>query len=168
MRKFISLCLVWVTLVGLSGCTPEYNWRELSVADERAVIMFPARTKVEQRKIEVEGLSLTFSLSSSAVGDAVFSVGSAALDESVTAAKAQALVDAFVRALARRVGQSAPPQAANGEPFTLETVVNGRPSLLMGRVLVHRGMLIQVVVSGPTQSLSRENASDFMRSLVLR
>jgi hypothetical protein len=168
MRKFISLCLVWVTLLGLAGCTPEYNWRELSVADERAVVMFPARTKVEQRKIEVEGLSLTFSLSSAAVGDAVFSVGSAALDESVTAAKAQALVDAFVRALSRRVGQSAPPQAATGEAFTLETVVNGRPSLLMGRVLVHRGMLIQVVVSGPTQSLSRENASDFMRSLVLR
>ena len=168
MRKFISLLIVWVTLVGLSGCTPEYNWRELSVADERAVIMFPARTKVVQRKSEVEGLSLTFSLSSAAVGDAVFSVGSAALDESVTQAQAQALVEAFVRALSRRLGQNAPREAATGEPFTLETVVNGRPSLLMGRVLVHRGMLIQVVVSGPSQSLSRENASDFMRSLVLR
>jgi hypothetical protein len=168
MRKFISLFIVWITMSGLSGCTPEYNWRELSVADERAVIMFPARTKVEQRKIEVDGLSLTFSLSSAAVGDAVFSVGSAALDESVTATQAQALIDAFVRALARRLGQTAPPHAATGEPFTLETAVNGRPSLLMGRVLVHRGMLIQVVVSGPTQSLSRENATDFMRSLVLR
>jgi hypothetical protein len=102
------------------------------------------------------------------VDDAVFSVGYAALDEAVDPAKAQMLVEAFVQALYRRVGQSVPPQALSGEVFTLETDVNGRPSRLLGRVLVHRGMLIQVVVSGPTQSLSRENASEFMRSLVLR
>ena len=168
MRKLISLCLLWVTLVWLSGCTPEYNWRELSVADDRAVVMFPARTQTEQRKIDVQGMNLAFSLTSAAVGDAVFSVGYAALDEIVDPAKAQMLVDAFVQALYRRVGQSVPPRAVAGEAFTLETDVNGRPSRLLGRVLVHRGMLIQVVVSGPTQALSRENAAEFMRSLVLR
>jgi len=168
MRKFISLWLLWVPLVWLSGCTPEYNWRELPVADDRAVVMFPARTQTEQRKIEVQGLTLAFSLTSAAVGDAVFSVGYAALDQTVDPAKAQMLVDAFVQALYRRVGQSVPAQAVSGKVFTLETEVNGRPSRLLGRVLVHRGMLIQVVVSGPTQSLSLENASEFMRSLVLR
>jgi hypothetical protein len=127
-----------------------------------------ARTQTEQRKIDVQGLTLAFSLTSAAVGDAVFSVGYASLDETVSPAKAQMLVDAFAQALYRRVGQSVPAQGAAGEVFTLETDVNGRPSRLMGRVLVHRGMLIQVVVSGPTQSLSRENASEFMRSLVLR
>ncbi len=168
MRKFISLCLIWVPLVWLAGCTPEYNWREQSVAEERAVVTFPARTKTEQRKIEVEGLSLTFSLTSAAVGDAVFSVGYAALDDSVSAAQAKSLVSAFVRAISRRVGQNTPDQAALSELFTFESDINGKPSLLMGRVLVHRGMLIQVVVSGPVKSLSRENASEFMRSLVLR
>lgn len=168
MRKFISLCLIWVPLLWLAGCTPEYNWREQSVAEERAVVTFPARTKTEQRKIEVEGLSLTFSLTSAAVGDAVFSVGYAALDDSVSAAQAKSLVSAFVRALSRRIGQNTPDQATSGELFTFESDLNGKPSLLMGRVLVHRGMLIQVVVSGPTKSLSRENASEFMRSLVLR
>jgi hypothetical protein len=168
MRKLISLCLLWVPLLWLSGCAPEYNWREQSVAEDRAAVMFPARTQTEQRKIDVQGLTLAFSLTSAAVGDAVFSVGYASLDETVSPAKAQMLVDAFAQALYRRVGQSVPAQGAEGEVFTLETDVNGRPSRLMGRVLVHRGMLIQVVVSGPTQSLSRENASEFMRSLVLR
>ncbi|MBZ1350352.1 hypothetical protein KZZ10_06805 [Alcaligenaceae bacterium LF4-65] len=168
MRKFISLCVLWVTLGWLSGCSPEYNWRESSVAEERAVVMFPARAKTEQRQIEVEGVSLTFSLTSAAVRESVFSVGYAKLDDNVSAIKAQALVDAFVQALARRAGQAAPAQAASGGIFTLESQVNGKPSRLMGRVLVHRGMLIQVVVSGPTQSLSLENASDFMQSLVLR
>jgi hypothetical protein len=73
-----------------------------------------------------------------------------------------------VQALSRRAGQAAPAQASSDGTIALETQVNGKPSRLMGRVLVHRGMLIQVVVSGPTQSLSSENASDFMRSLVLR
>ncbi len=168
MRKFISLCLLGVPLVWLSGCSPEYNWRESSVAEERAVVMFPARTKTEQRQIEVEGVSLTFSLTSAAIGESVFSVGYAKLDDNMSSIKSQALVDAFVQALSRRAGQAAPAQASSDGTIALETQVNGKPSRLIGRVLVHRGMLIQVVVSGPTQSLSSENASDFMRSLVLR
>jgi hypothetical protein len=54
------------------------------------------------------------------------------------------------------------------EIFTLETVVANKPSLMMARVVVHRGMLIQVVVSGPKQSLSNENALEFVRSLRLK
>jgi len=55
-----------------------------------------------------------------------------------------------------------------GKIFSLETVVAGKPSLMMARVVIHRGMLIQVVASGPKQSLSNENAFEFVRSLTLR
>jgi len=59
----------------LTGCTPEYNWRETMVAEDRAVIMFPSRTQTEQRPIDVEGIQTTFSLTTAAVDQAVFSVG---------------------------------------------------------------------------------------------
>lgn len=168
MLRFISLSLLWSSLVLLGGCTPEYNWRESMVADNRAVIMFPSRIQTEQRQIDVEGLPTTFSLTASAVGQSVFSVGFIALPESLGQEKSQALVKTLVAALAARAGKQAPDSALDGEIFTLETVVANKPSLMMARVVVHRGMLIQVVVSGPKQSLSNENALEFVRSLRLK
>jgi hypothetical protein len=138
------------------------------VAQDRGVIMFPSRTKTEQRQIDVEGIAATFALTSAAVGEAVFSVGYVPLPESLSPEKSVALVKTIVAALAARAGKQAPESALQGEIFTLDTVVANKPSLLMAKVVVHRGMLIQVVVSGPKQSLSNENALEFVRSLRLR
>jgi hypothetical protein len=168
VRPFISLLSVWLLFAALTGCTPEYNWRESMVAQDRGVIMFPSRTKTEQRQIDVEGVTATFALISAAVGEAVFSVGYVPLPESLSPEKSAALVKTIVAALAARAGKQAPESALQGEIFTLDTVVANKPSLLMAKVVVHRGMLIQVVVSGPKQSLSNENALEFVRSLRLR
>ena len=159
----VPFCLLW-----LAGCTPEYNWRELTVADDRAIVMFPSRVKTEQRTIRVDGMDLVFSLTSAAVDQSVFSVGYAPLSSALDTAQTERLVQAFATALAARVGQPLMPQALNGDVFQLESVVAGQASRLLGRVLIHRGMLIQVVVSGPKKSLSKENATEFMRSLALR
>jgi hypothetical protein len=159
----VLFCLLW-----LVGCTPEYNWRELIVADDRAMVMFPSRVKTEQRTIRVDGVDLVFSLTSAAVDQAVFSVGYAPLSSALDSAQTERLVQAFATALAARVGQPLAPQASSGDVFELESVVAGQASRLLGRVLIHRGMLIQVVVSGPKKSLSKENATEFMRSLALR
>lgn len=168
MRKSLTLFTLWFLLLILTACTPEYNWRESTVAEDRAVIMFPSRTQTEQRQIDVEGIQTRFSLTSAAVGPSVFSVGFISLPEGLGEEKRTALVRTFVSALAARAGKQAPENALAGEIFTLETVVANKPSLMMARVVVHRGMLIQVVVSGPKQSLSNENALEFVRSLRLK
>ena len=164
----VKLLLVLLSALWLAGCTPDYNWRELAVADDRAVVMFPSRVKTEQRTLQVQGVDLVFSLTSAAVDQAVFSVGYAPLDPKLDPEQIERLVKAFATALAARVGQSLAAQTVTGEVFQIESVVAGQPSRLLGRVLTHRGMLIQVVVSGPKKSLSTENATEFMRSLVLR
>jgi len=168
VRKFLSLSFLWLIVATLSACTPEYNWREWAVADERAVIMFPSRTQTEQRPIDVEGIPSTFSLTSSAVGPSVFSVGFIPMPEKLTEAQQTGFVKKVVSALAARAGAPTPDGALEGKIFSLETVVAGKPSLMMARVVIHRGMLIQVVASGPKQSLSNENAFEFVRSLTLR
>ena len=56
----VKYLLVLCSLLWLAGCTPEYNWRELTVADDRAVVMFPSRVQTEQRKLRVEGIDLVF------------------------------------------------------------------------------------------------------------
>jgi hypothetical protein len=167
MRQ-VKFLLVVFGLLWLLGCTPEYNWRELTVADDRAVVTFPSRVQTEQRTLRVDGIDLVFSLTSAAVGQSVFSVGYAPLSAQLDAAQTERLVRAFATALAARVGQPLAPQALSGEVFELESMVAGQAARLLGRVLVHRGVLLQVVVSGPQKSLSKETATEFMRSLVLR
>jgi len=164
----VKFLLVLFGLLGLVGCTPEYNWREVTVADDRAVVAFPSRVQTERRTIQVDGIELVFSLTSAAVDQSVFSVGYASLNSELDSAQTARLVRAFATALAARVGQPLAPQVLNGDVFELESMVAGQASRLLGRVLLHRGMLIQVVVSGPKKSLSKENAAEFMRSLVLR
>jgi len=130
--------------------------------------LFPSRAKTEQRTLKVEGVELNFSLTSAAVDQAVFAVGYAPVSVTAESSQGRALVRAFVAALATRVGHDVPEQALAGDVFEIETTVAGQASRLMGRVLIYRGMLIQAVVSGPKKTLSRENAVEFMRSLVLR
>ncbi len=152
----------------LMGCTPDYNWRELSVADDRAMIAFPARVQTELRTIQFDQMKLDFSLTAANVGPAVFAVGYAALPPEVNPMQTQALVQGVVMSLFARGGQEATPSALKGEMFELQTTVAKQASWMMARVIVHRGMLIQVVVSGPKDALPREQAVEFMRSLVLK
>jgi hypothetical protein len=164
----VKFLLVLFGFLWLAGCTPDYNWRELTVADDRAVVAFPARVQTEQRTLRVDGIELVFSLTSAAVEQSVFSVGYAPLSPELDAAQTERLVRTFATALAARVGQPLAPQALSGDMFEIESVVGGQAARLMGRVLIHRGVLLQVVVSGPQKSLSKEHATEFMRSLVLR
>lgn len=168
VRKSYLLWLSGLILTLLLGCTPDFNWRELSVADDRAVLAFPAKVQTEQRQIQVDGLNLAFSLTAASVGPAVFAVGYAPLPADLSASAGQSLVRALLSSLYAKSGQEVTEAALEGQIFEIETVVAKQPSLLMAKVLLHRGMLIQVVVSGPKQALPREQALEFMRSLVLK
>ena len=153
--------------LALCACTPEYNWRETVVADGNAQIAFPAQVRTEHRPLDVDGARMTFSLVSASVGPAVFAVGYARLPADASEDLGKSLVRRLVTSLAANGGE--PPEGANqGDVFELQTTVAGQPSRLVARVLVHRGILMEVVASGPKSALAPEQALDFMRSLVLR
>ncbi len=172
MKVFVGTHIkVWVCgliAVVLMGCTPDYNWRELTVADERAMIAFPSRVQTQTRAIQFGDLLLNFSLTAANVGPAVFAVGYAPLPPDVSALQTATLLQGVVSSLFASSGQVATPEALRGEVFELQTTVAKQASWLMARVIVHRGMLIQVVASGAKDALPREQAIEFMRSLVLK
>ncbi len=165
-KMYVWLCVCMAA--ALIACTPEYNWREQTVADERAMIAFPARAQTEQRPIQFGDVPLNFSLTAANVGPAVFAVGYAALPAGLTGAQSDALVQGVVASLFAQGGQPVTPAALKGETFELQTMVAKQASWMMARVVVHRGMLIQAVASGPKDALPREQAIEFMRSLVLK
>lgn len=168
MEKRFGFWLLGVVLALLLGCTPEFNWRELSVAQDRATLAFPSKVQTEQRQIQIDGRTLDFSLSAASVGPAVFAVGFAALPENIGETEQLSMKRALLMSLFASSGKTPTQAALDGHVFELEMLVAKQPSLLMARVLVHRGMLMQVVASGPRQSLPREQALEFMQSLVLK
>lgn len=148
----------------LAACTPEYNWREMDVADGRARAAFPARVQTEQRAVTLAGRQLTFSLTSAQVGQSVFAVGHAAVpaDPQVR----QILREALVASLYDNMGAEPPARITPDDDISIRADVNGQPTLLMGRVRVYGDRLVEAVVAGPAQDLPPEKASEFVRSLV--
>lgn len=149
------------------GCSPEYNWRELRVAEGRAVVAFPARVQTETRSLKIEGENLSFSLTSAAVKQNLFAVGFAALPAALTQARQEAIKLALLNMLAANLGASLPAVAMQGEPFMLESS-STRPIRMVARVLIHRGYLLEFIATGSPDELSPELTTEFMRSISLR
>lgn len=152
----------------LTGCYPEYNWRELPVGDGVASLAFPARVDNAARSMGIGGLKVTFDLTSAEANDTLFSFGYAQLPQGHTPAQAKAVQRALVDSLAASMGRSAPPEAYEGKQFRLASDVRGQSLFMVARVLVHHDIAMRVVASGPPDRLTDDVAQEFMRSLVLR
>lgn len=159
--------LILMASVLLAGCSPEYNWRELPVADGRAMVAFPARVQTESRQVTLEGHVLNFSLTSASVNQNLFAVGFAPLPDTLSATQQDSIRRSLLKTLARNVGATLPESAAKGEPFTLESAA-ARPVRMVARVVIHRGYLFQFIATGPPADLKEQVTHEFMRSIVLR
>jgi hypothetical protein len=166
--KGLGMALALLVIVVTGGCTPEYNWRETTVALQRAEIAFPGKIQTEVRDLDFEGRKMAFSLVSAQVGPSVFAVGSLELPETMTSVQAEALAGLFMQGLARNAGAALSITPKIGEMFEIEGKVAGQASRVWAKVLVHRGVLLQVTVSGPVDKLKTEQAMTFMQSLRLK
>ena len=163
----VKFTCCWLSLF-LIGCSPEYNWRETQAAQSRIVIAFPSRVQTESREIVIEGQKSLFTMAVASVGPAVFAVGDVSIPEGLSVAQTNALTQSFVESLANNYGQKAPERTEPDNWFRLEAQIAGQPSVMWAKVFVHRGVLVQIVVSGPKSKLPQEQAMQFMHSLVLK
>jgi hypothetical protein len=164
--RLIRVALMGVTIF-LVGCSPEYNWRELSVANGRAMVAFPAKVQTESRPLKIDQYTLQFSLTSAAVKQNLFAVGYAPLPPELSQAQQTAIKNALLKSLAANLGVTLPSSAHDSEPFVLESL-STRPIRLVARVLIHRGYYIQFVSTGPSGELNSTITEEFMRSISLR
>jgi hypothetical protein len=165
-RKWLLAALMGFTFL-LSGCSPEYNWREFTVADGRALVAFPDRVQTETRSINLDAQPLEFSLTTAAVKQNLFAVGYAPLPGALTPAQQTAVKQALLKSLAANLGVALPETANQGEPFVLESHA-AKPMRMVARVVIHRGYLLQFIVTGPPSELLTTISDEFMRSVSLR
>jgi hypothetical protein len=160
--------LVLSALLLLSGCYPEYNWREVPVADGLVVAAFPGKIHTQSRKVSLAGVELEFNVDSARHGDSIFALGYARLPEGLSAEERNDIRRAMTETLFRSLGAEADANAMMGRTFTLSSGQAGTALMVVGRVLEHRNLIIRMMASGPAKQLSEEVGRDFIGSLSLR
>jgi hypothetical protein len=152
----------------LAGCTPDYNWRQLVVAEGNVEAVFPAKVDSETRTLLLAGQTLPFTLAVAQVDQTMFAVGSAPLPPSLGLDRAarEKLGQALTRSLYANVGAAVPATLPElGEEVAVQGRVGQRAAWVRGRVWVTDSMLIEAVVSGPEDEAVGEHVETFLRGV---
>lgn len=161
-------CVVLVMGFLLAACSPDYNWRQVSVADGAAVAFFPERTVTQSRPINFDGHDLDFSLTSAVVGDASFTVAHAVLPQALRddPQRAQAFTRAVVESLHRNLGVQPPASLAQpGEPFLFKGETPQGAVQIAAAVWLTKTALVEALVTAPANGFPDDAATEFLRGV---
>lgn len=152
----------------LAGCSPQYDWRMVSVADGRVRAMLPAKPHETERVLDFEGHQLTFVLASASVDDVLFTVGYAELPDALRAdpSSRQRLLVQTQASLYRNLGVAPPSDMpAAAEQFTISGQGRGEPLQLEAVVWTTQDALIEGMVIGAANGLPQAQINEFLREL---
>lgn len=163
-----GIIVVLLAMALLAACSPNYDWRQVSLADGQVRAMFPDKPLTTERTLMFENNALEFSLSSVSVGKVMFSVGYAPLPEAFQndPALRQRLVDQTRASLYQNLG-SAPPDTT-AKPlgrFVIDGKAQGKPLRLDAMVWATPHALIEGVVIGDADGFPQSQADEFFREL---
>ncbi|HUH60247.1 MAG TPA: hypothetical protein VL001_09225 [Candidimonas sp.] len=152
----------------LLGCSPDYNWREVTVANGAASAFFPDRPLTQERTLNFSGHEVVFSLMSASVDGALFAVGYAALPAPLRANRGDASLFAasVMTSLYRNLAAEPPAVLPKlGESFVIEGQSRGTAVRLKATVWLTDGALIEGLVTADQASFPSTQADEFLRNL---
>ncbi|MCB5363711.1 hypothetical protein H0484_08105 [Pusillimonas sp. CC-YST705] len=155
-----------VSLLLLMGCSPDYNWRQVAVADGRVMALFPAKPATEQRDLPFEGGQQPFIMTQAQVNENLFVVGYAPWGQGglSSTAERERFGHEVLLSLYRNLGVAAPETLPlPGERFTLR---GGAEETLqvVGHIWLTPHGLLEGLVLAPDE-LSSEHMSVFFEAL---
>jgi hypothetical protein len=158
-----------VLLFGLLlGCSPDYNWRQVTVANGAASAFFPDRPLTQERPLSFAGHEIVFSLTSATVDGAVFAVGYAALPARLRESRGDAgqFATGVIESLYRNLGAVPPTELPRfGEPFVIEGQSRGTAVRLQATVWLTADALIEGLVTADQASYPLAEADEFLRNV---
>lgn len=166
MRIFF---IMFVSLL-LSACSPDYNWRSITLGMGEITAFFPDKPLVQHRELVFAGQALNFSLTSTRVSDVVFAVGYAALPPAVRdePKRRTELAAAAIRSVYQNLGQAVPdPPPKLGESFQVNGQLAGDKVLTKAKVWLTETALVEGLVSAVGQEFPEDQSNEFFRGLVL-
>lgn len=175
-RHFVATirCAIALTiLVGASGCTPTYDWRDVHGKEAPYTVLLPAKPVSYTREVDLGGIRTMMTMTAAQVEGVTFAVATAELP---SAAQAQAALPVMAKTMVGNIGGTlrqeksqrddsqtridliAGPRAnANGEAKANAKALHAR--------FVARGQRVyQVIVVGPEKSLPIDAVETFLAS----
>lgn len=161
----IRICCVVLVGFLMAACSPDYNWRQVSVEDGLVVAFFPQKVVTQSRPLPFDNQTLNFSLTSAAVGNASFTLGHTALTPELQKdpQAARRFAHAVMESLYRNLGVEPPASfAAYGQPFVIDGRSPKGPLRMKAVVwLTPKALIEALVVAGP-DDFPDAQASEFV------
>lgn len=163
-----------MTLALLSACSPQYDWRMVTLGDGRVRAMLPDKPHTAEREFNFEGHEITFVLTSASVEGVSFTVGYADLPEGLRtdASARERLVRQTQASLYQNLGVTPPASLpAAGEHFTVTAPDSGSGQLhaeglrLEAMIWATSHALIEGIVIGKAGTLPQTQIKEFLREL---
>ncbi|WP_240162447.1 hypothetical protein [Glaciimonas sp. PAMC28666] len=173
-RTALLCASVSLVLVLASACSPKFNWRQVQGNDAPFSVLLPAKASTFSRAVDLDGIKLNMTMTAAEVGDVVFAVGSAKLNDPDQAAPAiQAMKTALVKNINGSVKSETANVASGGSQGTVSKIDiealgpaenTGQPKVLFAHLEAKGQYIYQVIVIGPQKAVSTENVETFMQS----
>lgn len=162
------ICAVVVLGFFVSACSPDYNWRQVAVADGGVSAFFPDRTVTQSKPINFDGHDLDFALTSAVVGDASFTIAHAVLPQALRddPKRSQAFAQAVVASLHRNLGvEPAADLPDNGSAFVINGQTPQGAVQIAAAVWLTKNALVEALVTAPAASFPTDAANEFLRGV---
>lgn len=165
----IIICMAFIGL--LAGCSPDYNWRDVTLGNGAVKATFPDEPETHTRMLTFAGHQIEFVLTVAQVHGALFAVGYAQLPEALRddPSVRHDMGREVVRSLYRNAGAAVPSELPDwGASFEIKGHTPKTAAVtLNARVWVPSHALIDAVVTADAGSFPQQQADDFLRSIVV-
>lgn len=163
MTSPIPLLATLLAAVALTACSPRLDWRDYRGSQAPYAVLFPGKPATHTRQIDLGGQAAPMTMAATDIDGTVFAVGSVELAD---ADHAQLAVQAMKTAMVRNIGAVQPAESTRDGAFEIEAhgARGSERVTLRGRFLTRGKRAYQVIVVGPDNAVSREDADTFLRS----
>ena len=164
----IRVALILCLSVFLAACSPEYNWRQVSIGDGVVMAFFPDKPVTESRTLQFSGHDVEFGLTGAQVGDALFTVAYAPLPAEINSSDdlKQDFAKAVIGSLYRNLGMAEPDVLPPfGQVFSIDGKSPKGPVRLLAKVWLTDAALVEGVVMAEPDAFPAPEADQFLKDL---
>jgi hypothetical protein len=169
VNKSFLIGLVAAIFIASTGCSPNFNWREVQGTDPSYTVLLPAKPSSHSRAIDLDGLTVMMTMTAAEIDDINFAVASIRVDDELQRhAALLTMQKAMLQNIHGDVAQQKVIALKDGTAMTeihaTGKTSTGRPLRLFARFGAHSHDVFQVVALGPSDKLTSEIADTFLSS----
>lgn len=179
LLKPISIILI---ALGITACTPKFDWREIRNADAPFIATFPGKPATHSRDIELDGIKVKLHMTAADVNQISFAIAYAKIennDKNLQAQQQQRALSAMQAGMLKNIQGTIIQASAltgtsssnNFSPKNTITAIgkkqNGQAVKMLARFTQHGPWIMQIVMIGEEKSFTPDIADMFFDSIKL-